>query len=158
MNWRNISSVRVNFRNFHALNQEPNLSAIWKGHIWVNIWQRYYFPLLSLKDFIKLRSLIFGHLLNNLCHKSYHFSTQTAPKETENGQMIGRYTTKSQVKSILSTFEVHSWAYGTIGTLLGRFWTLCMELNMLLLSKDCFKVPKSQMNEIVQKKSTQLFL
>ena len=36
--------------------------------------------------------------------------------------MIGYYMTKSQVKSILSTFEVHFWAYVTF---LGRFQTLC---------------------------------
>jgi len=36
--------------------------------------------------------------------------------------MIGYYMTKSQVKSILSTFEVHFWAYITF---LGRFQTLC---------------------------------
>ena len=43
--------------------------------------------------------------------------------------MIGYYMTKSQVKSILSTFEVHFWAYVTF---LGRFQTLCSGKNKKL--------------------------
>ena len=61
--------------------------------------------------------------------------------------MIGYYMTKSQVKSILSTFEVHFWAYVTF---LGRFQTLCIEqkLHAVLHISNSF-IDKIQLNNLL---------